>query len=102
MKKIINQKVKILIGLKKARTSLDKIINNLESEVDGVTVDKKCFDVIQQNLSVIGLLKSANTAMLENHLDFYIENVDKKNVKKKELEKMKEEIIRIVQIAQKK
>ena len=100
MKKTINQKAKILIGLKKARTSLDKIIQELESE-DG-DADKKCFDVIQQNLSVIGLLKSANTSMLENHLDFYIENVDKKNVKKKELEKMKEEIIRIVQIAQKK
>ncbi|MDH4330004.1 MAG: metal-sensing transcriptional repressor [Candidatus Moranbacteria bacterium] len=55
-------KQKVLIALKKARTSLDKIIEMLEG-------DKKCFDVIQQNLAVIGLLKSANLSILEKHLN---------------------------------
>jgi DNA-binding FrmR family transcriptional regulator len=35
-----------LIGLKKARTSLENIINMIED-------DKYCIDVIQQNLAVI-------------------------------------------------
>jgi DNA-binding FrmR family transcriptional regulator len=100
MIKKIDKKAKILTGLKKARTSLDKIIQSLENEEK--TADKKCFNVIQQNLAVVGLLKSANVVMLENHLDFYIDSIDKKNVSKKELEKMKEEIVRIVQTAQKK
>ncbi len=100
MQKKDKQKKKIIIGLRKARTSLDKIIYLLGK--DEAEVENKCFDVIQQNLSVIGLLKSANIAMLENHLDFYINSVNKKNVSKEELKNMKEEIMRIVQIAQKK
>lgn len=49
---------KVIIGLKKARTSLDKILSMLEEE-------KYCIDIIQQNLAVIGLLKSANLNLLE-------------------------------------
>jgi DNA-binding FrmR family transcriptional regulator len=100
MTKKIDKKAKILIGLKKARTSLNKVIQTLENE--DKNTDKQCFDVIQQNLAVVGLLKSANIAMLKNHLDFYIDSIDKKNVSKKELEKMKVEIVRIVQTAQRK
>jgi CsoR family transcriptional regulator, copper-sensing transcriptional repressor len=37
---------KVLIGLKKARTSLDKIIKMVED-------DKYCIDIIQQDLAVI-------------------------------------------------
>jgi DNA-binding FrmR family transcriptional regulator len=40
-----NQK-KALISLKKARTSIDKIISTIED-------DKYCIDIIQQNLAVI-------------------------------------------------
>ncbi|MFC1644432.1 metal-sensitive transcriptional regulator [Patescibacteria group bacterium] len=61
-KKQAAEKQKVVIALKKARTSLDKIILMLED-------DKKCFDVIQQNLAVIGLLKSANLGILEGHLN---------------------------------
>ena len=100
MKKSQNKKKKIIIGLKKARTSLDKILQELEGEPH--SVDKKCFNIIQQNLAVIGLLKSANTVMLENHLDRYIDNTQKDGKKKEELQKMKEEVIKIVQVAQKK
>lgn len=96
--KKIDQKAKILIGLKKARTSLDKIVQELENQ----NTDKKCFDVIQQNLAVIGLLKSANIAMLKNHLDMYIDETGNGKKQKNELQKMKEEIVKIVQIAQKK
>lgn len=57
-----SEKQKVLIALKKARTSLDKIILMLED-------NKQCFEVIQQNLAVIGLLKSANLGILEKHLN---------------------------------
>jgi len=100
MKKKEN-KQKVLIGLKKAHTSLSRIIDVLNTEVDDKHDDNKCFNVIQQNLSVIGLLKSVNLAMLENHIDLYIKEVKKGKLGKKDLEKMKEEILKTVRSAQK-
>ncbi len=96
-----NNKQKVLIGLKKAHTSLSRIIDVLSKEVDGKHDDDKCFNVIQQNLSVIGLLKSVNIAMLENHIDLYIKEVKKGKMSKGSLEKMKEEILKTVRSAQK-
>jgi DNA-binding FrmR family transcriptional regulator len=73
-------------------------VDSLEKEEN---FEGKCFNIIQQNLAVIGLLKAANVSILENYLDFYIENIDK-TTKKADVEKMKQEILRIVQTAQKK
>ena len=92
------QKDRLLTGLKKAKTSLNKIVKLVEETDDS---QNKCFDVIQQNLAVIGLLKAANTTMLENYLDFYISN-SKICDKKEKMEEVKKEILRIVQVAQKK
>ncbi len=89
-------KKKIIIALKKARTSLDKIITRIEND------DSQCFDTIQQSLSVIGLMKNANNHILEKYVDDYIENVADKEKSKEDLLKMKEEIIKIVQNAQNK
>ncbi len=89
-------KKKIIIALKKARTSLDKIIARIEND------DSQCFDTIQQSLSVIGLMKNANNHILEKYVDDYIENVADKQKSKEDLLKMKEEIIKIVQNAQNK
>jgi DNA-binding FrmR family transcriptional regulator len=97
-------KEKMLIGLKKARTSLDRIIAILSAEnldKEGKEEDK-CFGIIQQNLSVIGLLKSVNTAMLENHINLYIKEVKKGQMNKRRLEQMKEEILKTVRQAQNK
>jgi CsoR family transcriptional regulator, copper-sensing transcriptional repressor len=58
---------KVLIWLKKARTSLDKIIKMVED-------DKYCIDIIQQNLAVIWLLKSANMNLLESHMNCCVKN----------------------------
>ena len=52
---------KILIALKKARTHLGKVIAMVEE-------NEYCVDILQQNLAVIGLLKSANDKLLERHL----------------------------------
>lgn len=85
---------KVLIWLKKARTSLDKIIKMLEDE-------KYCIDIIQQNLAVIWLLKSANLNLLEWHLNGCIKNAlnakNEDDVNRKMLE-----LVKIIKLAQNK
>lgn len=52
----------IITALKKARSHLDNVIRMNENK-------KYCIDILQQNLAVIGLLKSANDKLLERHLN---------------------------------
>lgn len=87
-------KKQTLIGLKKARTSLEKIITMVDEE-------KYCIDIIQQNLSVIGLLKSVNIKLLESHLSSCFVSAVKSNDEDR-LEKMIAEISMIVRTAQNK
>lgn len=92
--KHMNQpKEQIRVALKKAHTSLGRIIETLD-------FTDSCYDVIQQNLAVIGLLKSANKSMLESHIERVVTNVDKPTPMK--LKRMKEEIIRAVAMSQNK
>jgi DNA-binding FrmR family transcriptional regulator len=98
-----NNKQKVLIGLKKAHTSLGRIIEALsEDNTTSSKSEDKCFKIIQQNLSVIGLLKSVNIAMLENHIDLYIKEAKKGKMSKNSLDKMKDEILKTVRQAQNK
>ena len=55
------QKQKALIGFKKAHSLLFKIIDMTEK-------GEYCMDIMQQNLAVIGLLRSAHEMLMENHL----------------------------------
>ncbi len=78
---------KTLINLKKAQSHLAKVIK--------MVVDKEyCVDVMQQNLAVIGLLKSVNSMLLEGHLKTCFTNAMKgsNEARKKE---MIEEILRL-------
>ncbi len=93
-----NSKEKIIIGLKKAKSSIERILQMVENSSE--KRNDKCFAIIQQNLAVIGLLKSANIAMMENHLDAYIRKNGRTVKQKNDLKKMKKEILKIVQIAQ--
>lgn len=86
-------KKKSITSLKKAKTSLDKIIQMIES-------DEYCIDIIQQNLSVIWLVKSANQKLLEDHLNCCFVNAVKSN-DKKNVDKKIEEILKILQINKK-
>jgi len=86
----MHEKEKIVTGLKKAHTSLKKIIGSVEAK------NPDCFAVIQQNLAVIGLLKSANLLMLENHLE---RTVGKST---KHMKTLHQELLKIIQIAQNK
>ncbi len=80
--------------MKKARTSLEKVMKMIEK-------DEYCIDIIQQSLAVIGLLKSANITLLETHVDCCVRNACKSG-KKKEIEEKMSELIRVLKIAQSK
>lgn len=90
----MERKDKIAIALKKAKTSLEKILVVIESQ----NVD--CFPVIQQNLSVIGLLKSANLLMLESHMEHTAQSLS--GAQAKQIRTLHKELLKIVNIAQNK
>ena len=71
------KKKKTLINFKKAKTHMEKVIKMVEE-------NKYCIDIMQQNLAVIGLLKSAHQMLMENHLNScFLNAMDSKNQKKK-------------------
>ena len=88
-----SKKQKSLIGFKKARGHIDRIIKMIE---DG----DYCIDVMQQNLAVIGLLKSAHQLLMEGHLNSCFKNaMETSNEERKQ--KMIEEMLRVSKIANK-
>lgn len=58
---MMEQNKKITVTLKKASTHLKRVIEMLER-------GEYCIDILQQNLAVIGLLRSANKEILGRHL----------------------------------
>ena len=83
-----NKKKKTLIGLKKASTLLTKVIKMVEE-------DHYCIEVMQQNLAIIGLLRSAHEALMANHLNTCFKSaMATKNEKRKE--QMIEEILKLI------
>lgn len=54
-------KEKALLNFKKSKSLLEKIIAMTEK-------DAYCMDIMQQNLAVIGLLRSAHGMLMDNHL----------------------------------
>lgn len=83
-------KKKISIGLKKASSLLSKIIEMVEK-------DCYCINVMQQNLAVIGLLRSAHENLMANHLNTCFRSaMASKNERKKQ--KMIEEILKVINL----
>ena len=93
MTKEKTKREKALISFKKANSHLGHIIKMVE---DG----HYCIDVMQQNLAVIGLLKSAHQGLMENHLHSCFAKAVASNNKKKK-EEMVEEIIKVSKLANK-
>ena len=58
---------KIIISFKKAKSSLERIIDMTEK-------GRYCIDIMQQNLAIIGLLKSAHHQLLDRHLNTCFKN----------------------------
>lgn len=84
---------KTLTNFKKARTHIDRVIKMIE---DG----EYCINVMQQNLAVIGLLKSAHQMLMEGHLNTCFKNAMKTNNEKRKQE-MIEEILKVSKLANK-
>lgn len=84
---------KTLINFKKAKSHIDKITKMLE---DG----EYCIDIMQQNLAVIGLLKSAHLMLMEGHLDTCFKNAMKTDNEARK-QKMVDEILKVSKWANK-
>ncbi len=84
---------KTLINFKKARTHLEKIIKMVEGS-------EYCIDIMQQNLAVMGLLKSAQQMLMEGHLNSCFKDAMKtKNVARQQ--KMVKEILAVSKFSNK-
>jgi len=84
------QKQKTLVNFKKAQSSIAKIIKMVEN-------DEYCIDVMQQDLAVIGLLKSAHQMLMEGHLNScFKQAMATKNEKRKQ--GMIKEILKVTKL----
>lgn len=88
-----NKRQQALINFKKAQTHINNVIKMTE---DG----KYCIDVMQQNLSVIGLLKSAHQLLMENHLNSCFINAMSTSSEIKKTQ-MVEEILKVTKLSNK-
>ncbi len=87
---MITQKEKTLINFKKAQSLTSRIIEMVEA-------NKYCIDVMQQNLAVIGLLKSAHQMLMEGHLNSCFKKaIETKNRKRKR--EMIKEILKVTKL----
>ncbi len=84
---------KTIINFKKAKGQIEKIKKMIE---DG----EYCIDIMQQNLAVIGLLKSAHQMLMEGHLNTCFKNAMKTNNEARK-QKMIEEILIVSKLASK-
>ena len=82
-----------LVNFRKAKSHLEKVIKMVEN-------GDYCIDVMQQNLAVIGLLKSAHQMLMEGHLNTCFKNAMKSNNEKRKQE-MITEILKVTKIANK-
>ncbi len=78
---------KIITALKKASTLSLRVAKMVEEK-------EYCIDIMQQNLAVIGLLKSANNKLMERHLKSCFANAMKGSNEKMK-RKMVEELLQI-------
>ncbi|MCX7589442.1 MAG: metal-sensing transcriptional repressor [bacterium] len=86
----MNKKQKVIINFKKAQSLISKIIEMLKD-------DRYCIDIMQQNLAVIGLLKSAHQTLFENHLNTCLKSaMSKKNINHQQ--KMINEILKVAKL----
>jgi DNA-binding FrmR family transcriptional regulator len=83
----MEQDKEIIIALKKAQSNLGNVIRMVEEK-------EYCIDILQQNLAVMGLLRSANEKLFERHLNSCFINV-MKGTNEKRKQEMINEILKI-------
>jgi len=82
-----------LVNFKKARSHIEKIVKMIEK-------DEYCIDIMQQNLAVIGLLKSAHQMLMEGHLNScFMKAMETSNKKRKQ--EMIGEILKVTKLSNK-
>lgn len=81
------------MNFKKAHGHIRKIIKMVEEK-------EYCIDIMQQNLAVIGLLKSAHQMLMEGHLNNCFMNAMKTDNQKRK-QSMVNEILKVSKIANK-
>ena len=87
---MFTQKEKTLVNFKKAQGLILKISKMVEN-------NEYCIDIMQQNLAVIGLLKSVHQILMEGHLKTCFKRaMETKNEKRKK--EMTEEILRVTKL----
>ncbi len=85
-----NKKQNTLINFKKAHSLIAKIIRMVEA-------NEYCINIMQQNLAVLGLLKSAHQMLMENHLNTCFKSaIGTKNEKRKQ--EMTQEILKVTKL----
>jgi DNA-binding FrmR family transcriptional regulator len=83
-------KQKTLINFKKAQSLTNKIIKMIEA-------DEYCINIMQQNLAVLGLLRSAHQMLMENHLNTCFKKaMATRNEKRKQ--EMIDEILKVTKL----
>lgn len=82
-----------LLNFKKAKSHIEKIIKMIENK-------EYCINIMQQNLAVIGLLKSAHQMLMEGHLNSCFKRAMATNNEKRKQE-MIDEILRVTKLANK-
>ncbi|MFA5926963.1 MAG: metal-sensing transcriptional repressor [Patescibacteria group bacterium] len=88
-----DHKKRALLNFKKAQSHIGKIAKMIED-------DNYCIDIMQQNLAVIGLLRSAHDYLMEGHLNTCFKRaIDSNNDKKKR--EMIEEILSVAKLHRK-
>jgi DNA-binding FrmR family transcriptional regulator len=81
----------IVTALKKAHSHLARVIKMVEG-------GEYCIDILQQNLAVIGLLKSANNKLLKRHLNSCFVSA-MRGTNEREKQKMIDEILAISRLS---
>ena len=84
---------KTIIALKKAHSLLAKVVEMTEN-------GEYCIDVMQQNLAVLGLLKSAHQSLLDGHLNSCFKNAMASSSPKKQ-QQMIDEILKVTKLTNK-
>ncbi len=79
------KKLKAILNFRKAQSHIAKIIKMIEA-------DEYCIDIMQQNLAVMGLLRSAQQLIMEGHLNSCFAEAMKTDDEEKQ-QKMIEEIL---------
>jgi CsoR family transcriptional regulator, copper-sensing transcriptional repressor len=92
-KQNLTKKEKTIVNFKKAQSHLAKVIKMAEG-------GEYCVNVMQQNLAVIGLLRSAHELMMANHLETCFKSAMESASEKKKQE-MIDEILKVARICNK-